>query len=179
MTAPDYTDLCARLLEAAEEFGDEDFALAAAAIRAETARAEAAEAKLAEVERERDGLNAHIEGVAKDTHALLVTAEATVATLTAQVEAMRGAGLRFTGLLPTPFGDMVKIEGYPPETMMLVSVCGASGIKPVRCILWHQLYTKDLPALEAQGEVVICAVPYATDHFALTAALTTENQTNG
>ncbi len=49
----------------------------------------AAEAKLAEVERERDGLNAHIEGVAKDTHALLVKSEATVASLKEQVEAMQ------------------------------------------------------------------------------------------
>jgi hypothetical protein len=84
---------------------------------------------------------------------------------------VKAAGLRFTGLHPTPFGEMIGIEGYPPDTMMLVSVCGPSGIKPVRCLLWHQFYTKHLPDLEAQGEVVICAVPFASAQFALTAAI--------
>jgi len=52
------------------------------------ARAEAAEAKLAEVEKERDAL----QHAADEGKRLWAASEATVATLTAQVEAMRGAG---------------------------------------------------------------------------------------
>lgn len=98
----DYTNLCARL-EVSEPCCQEHFTAneAAAAIRELEARAEraeeahifadaardAAEAKLAEVERERDYTDGTNEVLRGENQRL----EATVATLTEKVEAMRGA----------------------------------------------------------------------------------------
>jgi hypothetical protein len=64
-------------------------------------------------------------------------------------------------LIPTYFGDAVDIT-LPPETLMLVSVLTMGGLKPVRFLLAHQLYKKEVEELEKLGEVVITAVPYAS-----------------
>ena len=167
MTAPDYTALCARLLEAAEELGDEDFALAAAAIRELEARAResamqelaalgqaqdayeaqlAAEAKLAEVEKERDAL----QHAADEGKRLWAASEATVATLTAQVEAMRGALEKIATLAPTE---------KPPE--------------PYDAYGWQVADTGERHAQMVRDHDMWLVADFAR------AALTTENQING
>lgn len=66
-------------------------------------------------------------------------------------------------LIPTHFGEAVDIN-LPPNTIMLVSVLTPVGLQPVKVLLPHQLYKKDIEELEKRGDVVITHVPYAMKH---------------
>jgi hypothetical protein len=68
------------------------------------------------------------------------------------------------------FGTWV---GLPVDKsgLILISVLTRHGLKPMTVLLPHQLYMRDVLALQSEGDVVVTAVPVAADHINVSAAL--------
>lgn len=75
------------------------------------------------------------------------------------------------GVIPTKFGESICFSGIDDARLILVSVCGNSGLVPVKCLLPHQLYVHDVQKLSEQGEVLVCAVPVYDQQIHVTSAL--------
>jgi len=75
------------------------------------------------------------------------------------------------GVIPTKFGESICFSGIDDARLILVSVCGNSGLVPVKYLLPHQLYVHDVQKLSEQGEVLVCAVPVYDQQIHVTSAL--------
>lgn len=75
------------------------------------------------------------------------------------------------GVIPTKFGESICFSGIDDARLILVSVCGNSGLVPVKYLLPHQLYMHDVQKLSEQGEVLVCAVPVYDQQIHVTSAL--------
>jgi|GEM_PF-5119050 len=75
------------------------------------------------------------------------------------------------GVIPTKFGESICFCGIDGARLILVSVCGNSGLVPIKYLLPHQLYVHDVQKLSEQGEVLVCAVPVYDQQINVTSAL--------
>ncbi|MBJ6722466.1 hypothetical protein I2750_19895 [Bacillus sp. PR5] len=82
------------------------------------------------------------------------------------------------GTIPTAFGDSVCFSGIDYSALILVSVCGNSGLLPIKYLLPHQLYVHDVQKLSEQGEVLVCAVPTYSEQINVSSALQASQETS-
>lgn len=83
------------------------------------------------------------------------------------------------GVIPTKFGECICFSGIDDARLILVSVCGQSGLTPVKYLLPHQLYVHDVQKLSEQGEVLVSAVPVYDQQINVTSALPSEPASEG
>ncbi|WGJ07469.1 hypothetical protein [Brucella intermedia] len=83
------------------------------------------------------------------------------------------------GVIQTKFGESICFSGIDDARLILVSVCGNSGLVPVKYLLPHQLYMHDVQKLSEQGEVLVCAVPIYDQQINVTSALPSDPTSEG